>query len=283
MRTTAGPFVGDVIQTTSEIRPSSSTPTGLRLSPLEPHQTGAGLSVRGLAPGRCPSGRCGNNAADFAVDYSDARPAPAAIEASGFMGVFRYLAAPGSPKAITVAETRGLREGKTTVTSTLWSRSRPNGQALLGAQQGEADANVALAQANALGLSQRLTDLRGPVGDFQPTIPSPDHFSHQGVPQTPSRLCAQHGPAGLGVPEGTPRPWCIDRARSGGVPWPLVAERPEQAPGSRATLCVSPQTPRYANKSNPGVPAIPGSGHDENAIHQPLALRRHAPYPSRNQ
>lgn len=83
------------------------------------------------------------------LDYSMARPDPAAIKAAGYVGVLRYVApAEDAPKLITKPEYDALlAHGLTVCLNWEWYANRPRE----GAAAGTADATSALAQAKALG------------------------------------------------------------------------------------------------------------------------------------
>ncbi len=197
----------------------------------------------------------------LAVDYSDARPAPAAIKTSGYMGVLRYLAAPGSPKAITVAEAKGLQEAGLGIL-VVWEQSQQ--QALLGAQQGEADANVACAQADALGYPNA-SPIFVTVGDFPAT---PDQIAFiKAYYNAFKAVCAARS-AGPRCAGGYATAFIIDELVAAGCsgPWWQNAENDSGIPGD----VVSPNAALY-QRVKPTLPAIPGGGYDEDAVLQPLA------------
>lgn len=86
--------------------------------------------------------------ADHVLDYSDARPSPAAMRAAGIVGVMRYLSGGHNLKDLTAAEAKALHDAGLTI-GLVWETSahRMDG----GAAAGAADAKAANAQADALG------------------------------------------------------------------------------------------------------------------------------------
>lgn len=81
------------------------------------------------------------------IDYSFARPDPAAIKAAGFSFVCRYLAS-SSGKRVTLAEAQALKAAGLALVLVFEDYAN---QALNGYSQGVADAQEALGQANAIG------------------------------------------------------------------------------------------------------------------------------------
>lgn len=104
------------------------------------------------------------------LDYSLARPAPADIKARGYLGVLRYVAPlQDAPKVITASEYAALRSaGLVVCLNWEWYGNR----AREGYAAGHADAEAALAQANALAYTGAIyfsVDYDAPESD-QPNI-----------------------------------------------------------------------------------------------------------------
>lgn len=104
-----------------------------------------------------------------ALDYSLARPDPAAIKAAGYVGVLRYVAPPSLPKVIKQPEYAALQAaGLQVALNWEWYAAR----AREGAAAGMADAQEAKKQADALGYTGAIyfsVDYDAPESD-QPTL-----------------------------------------------------------------------------------------------------------------
>lgn len=85
---------------------------------------------------------------ELSIDYSYARPAPAAIRAAGYAGVWRYLSGTAK-KDLTPAEAAALHAAGLGI-GCIWETTAA--RALAGAAAGTADGSAAAAQAKAAGL-----------------------------------------------------------------------------------------------------------------------------------
>lgn len=85
----------------------------------------------------------------LSIDYSTARPAPAAIKAAGYTGVWRYFSNPGNPKNLTAAEAAALHAAGLGIGVVFESTAQ---RSLSGAAGGTADGLAAAAQARSVGL-----------------------------------------------------------------------------------------------------------------------------------
>ena len=98
---------------------------------------------------------------DLSIDYSFARPAPAAIKAAGYTAVWRYLGGTEG-KDLTAAEASQLHAAGLGIGCVFESLSQ---EPLSGAGAGTADGKAAAAQARAIGLPAG-APLLVAVGDF---------------------------------------------------------------------------------------------------------------------
>lgn len=101
----------------------------------------------------------------YSCDFSYARPAPAAIKAAGFVGVWRYLSGGTAGKDITFAEFESYLKAGLGV-GLVWETTAQ--AALGGAAQGAADGKRAAAQAKTVGYPPGAPLLCN-VGDFAAT------------------------------------------------------------------------------------------------------------------
>jgi hypothetical protein len=99
---------------------------------------------------------------ELSVDYSWARPAPAAIRAAGYAGVWRYLSGGTAGKDLTKEEAAALH-GAGLGIGCVWETTAR--RATEGAAAGTADGKGAAAQARSVGLPQGCPLLVN-VGDF---------------------------------------------------------------------------------------------------------------------
>ena len=103
--------------------------------------------------------------AAYSCDFSYARPAPAAIKAAGYVGVWRYLSGGTAGKDITFAEFESYLKAGLGI-GLVWETSAQ--AALGGAAQGTADGKAAVAQAASIGFPHGAPLLCN-VGDFAAT------------------------------------------------------------------------------------------------------------------
>jgi len=106
---------------------------------------------------------------ELSIDYSYARPAPAAIKAAGYAGVWRYLSGGTPVKDLTGAEAAGLHAARLGI-GCIWETTAS--RALAGANAGAADGLAAAVQAWKIGLPPG-APLVVNVGDF---AASPDEL-----------------------------------------------------------------------------------------------------------
>lgn len=99
---------------------------------------------------------------ELSVDYSWARPAPAAVKAAGYTAVWRYLSGGTEGKDLTAAEAASLHAAGLGI-GCVWETTAQ--RALGGADAGAADGRAAAAQAKAVGLPAGCPLLVN-VGDF---------------------------------------------------------------------------------------------------------------------
>jgi hypothetical protein len=96
-----------------------------------------------------PERKVGISMTELSVDYSYARPSPAAIRAAGYAGVWRYLSGGTPTKDLAPPEAAALHAAGLGI-GCIWETTAA--RALAGAAAGTADGIAAAAQAKAVGL-----------------------------------------------------------------------------------------------------------------------------------